>query len=294
MGCRIKFASFSLSGTDTYGVIAGDGVIDLGVPLRDRYPSLRALLAAGEAGMAAAASVSNASRTSVPFSGITWQPVIPNPDKILCVGLNFREHIRETGRQIENYPVIFLRLAASQVGHLQPILRPKVSDQLDFEGELAVIIGAGRKGRSGRYIAVEQAMEHVAGYSIYNDASIREWQRHTHQYTPGKNFPKTGGFGPWMVTADEVPDPGALHLTTRLNGQVVQDSGLNDLVFDIPHLISYVSNFAELLPGDVIITGTPSGVGAARKPPLWMKPGDRVEVEITSIGTLSNPIAQEP
>jgi 2-keto-4-pentenoate hydratase/2-oxohepta-3-ene-1,7-dioic acid hydratase in catechol pathway len=292
-GCRIKFASFSVSGTDTYGVIAGAGVVDLGASLHDRYPSLRALLAAGEAGVAAAVSVSEASHTSVPFSDVIWRPVIPNPDKILCVGLNFREHIHETGRQIGNYPVIFLRLAASQVGHLQPILRPKVSDQLDFEGELAVIIGAGG-GRRGRYIAAERTLEHVAGYSIYNDASIREWQRHTHQYTPGKNFPNTGAFGPWMVTADEIPDPGAFHLTTRLNGQVVQDSGLNDLVFDIPQLISYISNFAELLPGDVIITGTPSGVGAARKPPLWMKPGDRVEVEISSIGTLSNPIAQEP
>jgi 2-keto-4-pentenoate hydratase/2-oxohepta-3-ene-1,7-dioic acid hydratase in catechol pathway len=270
-------------------VITGDRLVDLGRALSGRYPDLRSLLAEGEKGLAAAGDALSASRFGVALSEVIWRPVIPNPDKILCVGLNFREHIRETGREIENYPVIFLRLDASQVGHLQPILRPKVSDQLDFEGELAVIIG-----RRGRYIPFQHALDHVAGYSIYNDASIREWQRHTHQFTPGKNFPATGGFGPWMVTADEIPDPGSLHLTTRLNSQVVQDSGLNDLVFDIPYLISYISNFAELLPGDVIITGTPSGVGVARKSPLWMKPGDRVEVEISSIGTLCNPIAQEP
>ena len=263
-------------------------MVDLGARLRSRYPELRSLLAAGEEGWTAAQGILEATQSGIELSTVAWRPVIPNPDKILCVGLNFREHIRETGRQIEKYPVIFLRLAASQVGHLQPILRPAVSDQLDFEGELAVIVG-----RRGRYIAAEQALEHVAGYSIYNDASIREWQRHTHQYTPGKNFPKTGAFGPWMVTADEIGDPSALHLTTRLNGQVVQDSDLNDLVFDIPHLISYISNFAELMPGDIIITGTPSGVGGARNPPLWMKPGDCVEVEISSIGTLSNPIEQE-
>ena len=215
--------------------------------------------------------------------------MIPNPDKILCVGLNYREHVREVGKTIEDNPLIFLRLTSTQVGHLQPIIRPKASNDLDFEGELAVIIG-----KAGRHISKETAMQHVAGYSIYNDASVRDWQRHTTQFTPGKNFPSTGGFGPWMLTADEVPDPARMQLTTRLNGQLVQESGLHDLCFSIPEIIHYISIFTQLLPGDVISTGTPKGVGAARKPPLWMKPGDQIEVEITPIGKLVNPVIQEP
>lgn len=198
------------------------------------------------------------------------------------------EHIREVGKKVEDYPLIFVRLTSTQVGHLQPIIRPNASDHLDFEGELAVIIG-----KPGRHIAKENALQHVAGYSIYNDASVRDWQRHTTQYTPGKNFPSTGGFGPWMVTTDEIPDPTKLRLTTRLNGDLVQNSGLDDFRFSIPEIIAYLSTFTQLLPGDVIITGTPKGVGAGRTPPLWMKPGDRVEVEITSIGKLVNPVAQE-
>jgi 2-keto-4-pentenoate hydratase/2-oxohepta-3-ene-1,7-dioic acid hydratase in catechol pathway len=225
---------------------------------------------------------------SLSVSDVLWRPVIPNPDKILCVGLNFLEHIREVGKKVEDYPLIFLRLASTQVGHLQPIIRPRASDNLDFEGELAVIVGKG-----GRHIRKEDALQHVAGYSIYNDASVRDWQRHTTQYTPGKNFPSTGGFGPWMVTPDEIPDPTRLHLTTRLNDVVVQDSGLDDLRFSIPEILEYVSIFTELVPGDVIITGTPKGVGAARKPPLWMKGGDTVEVEISSIGALRNPVVVE-
>ena len=219
---------------------------------------------------------------------VQWRPVIPNPDKILCVGLNFLEHIREVGKKVEDYPLIFIRFSSSQVGHLQPIIRPRASDHLDFEGELAVIIG-----KAGRHIAKENAHLHVAGYSIYNDASVRDWQRHTTQYTPGKNFPSTGAFGPWLVTADEIPDPTTLHLTTRLNGNVVQDSGLNDFRFSIPEIIAYASTFTQLVPGDIIITGTPKGVGAARTPPLWLRPGDWIEVEITKIGKLSNPVEQE-
>jgi 2-keto-4-pentenoate hydratase/2-oxohepta-3-ene-1,7-dioic acid hydratase in catechol pathway len=281
----LRLASFSLAGRDSYGVVIGDRIVDLGRQLGGRYPDLRSLLA-GDAVAAAAKAFMSA---DVATAEVIWRPVIPNPDKILCVGRNFREHIREIGRQSERHPVIFLRLTSSQVGHLQPIVRPKISDQLDFEGELAFIIG-----RGGRYIPSEKALQHVAGYSIYNDASVRDWQLHTAQYTPGKNFPSTGAFGPWMVTSDEIPDPSVLHLTTRLNGQVMQNAGMDDLLFTISDLIAYVSSFTELLPGDVIVTGTPSGIGAARKPPIWMKPGDCVEVEISSIGTLCNRIAQEP
>jgi 2-keto-4-pentenoate hydratase/2-oxohepta-3-ene-1,7-dioic acid hydratase in catechol pathway len=277
--CRIRLASYRVNGRDSYGVVEGERIADLA---DGRYGDLRSWLAGNE--MAGAAKVA----PSIAVSEVLWRPVIPNPDKILCVGLNFLEHIREVGKKVEDYPLVFLRLASTQVGHLQPIIRPRASENLDFEGELAVIIG-----KKGRHISKEDALQHVAGYSIYNDASVRDWQRHTTQYTPGKNFPSTGAFGPWMVTADEIPDPTKLHLTTRLNGAVVQDSGLDDLRFSIPEIIRYISIFTELVPGDVIITGTPRGVGAARKPPLWMKPGDTVEVEIGSMGKLRNPIEQE-
>ena len=263
----------------------GELIADLGGTPGARYPDLRSFLAGN--GLAEATQ-SATTAASLPASSVIWHPVIPNPDKILCVGLNFLEHIREVGKKVEDYPLVFMRLASTQVGHLQPIIRPKASDNLDFEGELAVIIG-----KAGRHIAKENALAHVAGYSIYNDASVRDWQRHTTQYTPGKNFPSTGGFGPWMVTADEIPDTTKLRLTTRLNGEVVQDSGLDDFCFSISQIIAYLSTFTELTPGDVIITGTPKGVGAGRKPPLWMKPGDRVEVEISAIGTLVNPVVQE-
>jgi 2-keto-4-pentenoate hydratase/2-oxohepta-3-ene-1,7-dioic acid hydratase in catechol pathway len=276
-----------LADRDSYGVVVGDSIVDLGGHLGGRYPDLRSLLASDR--MAAAANASFDAPAGVTTSEVTWRPVIPNPDKILCVGLNYRRHIREVGRKVEDHPVIFLRLASSQIGHLQPILRPRVSEELDYEGELAVIIG-----RGGRYIRSERALEHVGGYSIYNEASVREWQRHTHQFTPGKNFPATGAFGPWMVTSDEIPNPSELHLTTRLNGQIMQDSGVDDLLFSVNDLIAYTSSFTELMPGDVIVTGTPGGVGSMRKPPVWMKPGDQVEVEISAIGTLCNPIAQEP
>jgi 2-keto-4-pentenoate hydratase/2-oxohepta-3-ene-1,7-dioic acid hydratase in catechol pathway len=282
----MRLASFSRGNHATYGVVAGDGVVDLKRRLRTEYPDLRALLALG--GLAAAARIAQSEAPDYPLSSVTWLPVIPNADKFLCVGLNYRAHIREVGRKIEEHPVIFLRLASSHVGHLQPILRPKQSQQFDYEGELAVVIG-----KEARHVSSEDALRHVAGYSIYNDGSVRDWQRHTHQYTPGKNFPASGAFGPWMVTAEEIPDPARLHLTTRLNGETVQDSGIDDLVFGVPALIAYLSAFTTLVPGDVILTGTPGGVGAARKPPLWMKPGDQIEVEISSIGTLRNPVAQE-
>jgi 2-keto-4-pentenoate hydratase/2-oxohepta-3-ene-1,7-dioic acid hydratase in catechol pathway len=277
--CSIRLASYRINGRDSYGVVEAERIADLG---EGRYGDLRSWLGGKE--MAEAAKVA----PSIAVSEVVWRPVIPNPDKILCVGLNFLEHIREVGKKVEDYPLVFLRLTSTQVGHLQPLIRPRASENLDFEGELAVIVG-----KRGRHISKEDALQHVAGYSIYNDASVRDWQRHTTQYTPGKNFPSTGAFGPWLVTADEIPDPTKLHLTTRLNGDVVQDSGLDDLRFSISEIISYISPFTELVPGDVIITGTPKGVGAGRKPPLWMKPGDTVEVEISSIGKLRNPIVLE-
>jgi 2-keto-4-pentenoate hydratase/2-oxohepta-3-ene-1,7-dioic acid hydratase in catechol pathway len=224
----------------------------------------------------------------VALADVTFLPVIENPGKVLCIGINYATHVRETGREMPTYPMIFTRFADSQVAHLQPIIRPKASHKLDFEGELAVVIG-----KTARHVKAADALEYVAGYACYNDGSVRDWQKHTIQFVPGKNFPRTGGFGPWLVTCDEIGDPQDLELTTRLNGQVMQHTSTSDMIFDVRHLIEYCSTFTELAPGDVIVSGTTGGVGAFREPPVWMKPGDTVEVEISGIGILRNSIADE-
>jgi 2-keto-4-pentenoate hydratase/2-oxohepta-3-ene-1,7-dioic acid hydratase in catechol pathway len=219
---------------------------------------------------------------------IAWLPVIPNPDKILCIGLNYEMHRKETGRSEVENPTVFGRFANSQTGHLADIVRPRVSHELDYEGELAIIIG-----KAGRYIARDEAWSHIAGYACYNDGSVRDFQRHTHQFTPGKNFPSTGAFGPWMMTPDELGELSSLKLQTRVNGTVVQEATIEQMIFDIPRVIEYCSTFTRLEPGDVIATGTPGGVGAKRNPPLWLKPGDTVEVEVDRLGILCNGIADE-
>jgi 2-keto-4-pentenoate hydratase/2-oxohepta-3-ene-1,7-dioic acid hydratase in catechol pathway len=259
--------------------VADTGIIDC----TRESPSLRTAIASG-----IDMSKLAARNPDFKLADVAFAPTIPDPDKIICVGLNYKSHIAEVGREPPAYPMIFTRFANSQVGHDQPMLRPRVSDNFDFEGELAVIIG-----KRGRSISRSQALDHVAGYSCYNDGSVRDWQRHTSQFTPGKNFAQTGGFGPWMVTADEMGEIGRQRLETRLNGEVMQKTTLDDLLFDVPAIIEYCSTFTELVPGDVLVTGTTGGVGVARKPQLWMKPGDVVEVEIDGIGTLRNTIAQD-
>lgn len=226
--------------------------------------------------------------TSFKITEVTLQPVIPNPGKIFCVGHNYESHRKETNRAATDFPSIFTRFADTLQPHEQDILLPKVSTQLDYEGELAVIIGKG-----GRYISEDDAMEHIAGYACFNDASVRDWQWHTRQFTPGKNFPTTGAFGPFMMTPDEAGDLSEINVTTRLNGIVMQEQPIKDMIFSIATVISYISNFTELRPGDVIASGTPGGVGAKRTPPVWMKPGDTVEVEIGPLGILRNKIASE-
>ena len=208
--------------------------------------------------------------------------------KILCVGVNYRPHIREMGREIPDYPVVFIRYPDSLVGDGEALLRPSVSERFDFEGELAVVIG-----KECRHVPREAALSHVAGYCCFMDGSVRDWQNHTSQFTPGKNFEKSGAMGPRVVPATEIPDPTVLELITRVNGQVMQQGRIADLVFDIPYLVEYISGFTRLRPGDVIATGTPGGVGAARKPPVWLRDGDLVEVEIPGIGTLRNPVRDE-
>ena len=278
----MKLASFHIDGVDTWGIVEGDSVYDTG---RILQCDLGPFLGADQAGLLDEAK-SRAAR--IHLDQIHWLPVIPNPGKILCVGLNYEMHRKETGRSEVEHPTIFARFANSQTAHLRPIRRPRVSTNLDFEGELAIVIG-----KRGRYIAPADALNHVAGYACYNDGSVRDWQRHTHQFTPGKNFPETGAFGPWMMTPDELGELGELRISTRLNGEVVQDAKLGEMIFDIPTILAYCSSFTWLEPGDVIATGTPGGVGAKRTPPLWMKPGDVVEVEIERLGTLRNPVADE-
>jgi 2-keto-4-pentenoate hydratase/2-oxohepta-3-ene-1,7-dioic acid hydratase in catechol pathway len=281
IGDGMKLASFvvhgTLDGSSTWGLIEGDSAFDLGSVLGKQYVDLKSLVSAGAYDEVAAA---RPRAQQYPLDRILWLPVIPNPNKIFCVGLNYEMHRKETGRAVVEHPTIFGRFANTQTAHLQPIRRPRVSTDFDFEGELALVIG-----KPGRYIAREAAWEH--------DGSIRDWQHHTHQFTPGKNFPETGSFGPWIMTPDELGDLSGLRIQTRLNGAVVQDALLGQMIFDIPTIIEYCSSFNRLESGDVIVTGTPGGVGVKRTPQLWMKPGDIVEVEIDRLGTLRNSIADE-
>ena len=281
----MKLVSFSIQNRATWGIVDSRTVIDVGAVLAHTYPDLKAWIARGNAD-----AINNASASAPRYDlgEASWLPVVPNPDKIFCVGLNYELHRKETGRAVVERPTIFTRFPNTQTGHLTNIVRPRVSTQLDFEGELAVVIG-----KAGRYIEAERAFDHVAGFACYNDASVRDWQYHTHQFTPGKNFPRTGAFGPWMATPDEFSDLAPRGIMTRLNGETVQQAKLGDMIFDIPTLIEYCSSFNPLVPGDVIVTGTPGGVGVKRTPPLWMKPGDVVEVEIDGIGVLRNGIADE-
>ncbi|MBA4222532.1 MAG: 5-carboxymethyl-2-hydroxymuconate isomerase [Methylobacterium sp.] len=278
----MKIVSFTHKGHDSWGIVQGDEVVDAGAVAAPGAQDLRGAIAAG------LPKTIPGSAPRIPLSEITFVPVIPNPDKIFCIGINYASHIAETNRPTPTHPVIFMRVPASQVGHGQPILRPSESTQLDFEGELAVVIG-----KPVRRVAVEDALDAVAGYSCYNDGSVRDWQRHSSQFAPGKNFFRTGGFGPWLVTADEIADPAALTLTTRLNGEVMQQAPISDLVFGVAELVAYCSVFTPLIPGDVIVTGTTGGVGLFRNPPVFMKPGDVVEVEISQIGTLTNTISDD-
>ena len=279
----MKLASYRLGGEDTFGAVVGDGVVTLG-GRNARHPTLRAALAAGALGEFKSAIAGKTPDHKV--GAVTFLPVIPDPEKILCVGINYRDHAAETGRDTLSNPQMFLRLANTLVGHNGEMIRPKVSTHFDFEGELAAVIG-----KPGRHITEADALDHVAGYTCFVDGSVRDYQKHA--VTSGKNFIGTGPLGPWLVTADEIPDPAKLTLMTRLNGKEVQHSPTDLLIYSIPQIIAFCSDFTALSPGDIIATGTPEGVGHGRKPPLWMKPGDRLEVEIDGIGVLRADIVAE-
>lgn len=282
----MKLVSFSKAGQAGFGVVKGDGIIDLGAALKNRYADLKAFIAADAYAEAKQALDSRDADFAV--SDVELLPVIPNPGKIWCCGLNYGEHVRETNREVTEKPMFFLRFADSQVGHNQAMLRPAESTQLDYEAEIAVIIG-----KPGRRISEADAFDHIAGYACYNDGSIRDWQRHTQQWGPGKNFYRTGGFGPWMVTTDEIPANTKLTLTARLNGEEMQRATTDMMIHSIARQIAYASTVAPLQSGDVIVTGTPGGVGARRQPPVWMKAGDVIEIEIDRVGVLRNPIVDE-
>jgi 2-keto-4-pentenoate hydratase/2-oxohepta-3-ene-1,7-dioic acid hydratase in catechol pathway len=283
----MRLVSFETNGRAAFGIVVGDGIVDASVRLPGRPRGLREGLAAG-----ALRELERLASMQPDFacSDVAFAPVIPDAAaKLLCVGINYLPHIKEMGRERPERPVLFVRFGDSVVGHGRPLLKPRESEQFDYEGELAVVIG-----KRARRVSKERALDYVAGYSCFNDGSVRDFQRHSAQFTPGKNFHASGSFGPWLVTADEIPDVGSLTLTTRLNGTVMQNESVGELCFGVPQLIEYCSTFTQLEPGDVIVTGTPGGVGAGRKPPVWMKPGDTVEVELTGIGVLRNPVIAEP
>lgn len=276
----MKIVSFEHNGRAGYGVLDGDQIL---VAPASAPADLKAALAAGHV-----SAVASGSTESVALSDVILLPVLPNPGKILCVGHNYEDHRKETGRAKVDHPSIFTRWADTLIAAGQPIVRPRESTDLDYEGELAIVIGKG-----GRRISKEAAQDHVAGYAIGNDASVRDWQWHTHQFTPGKNFPNTCALGPWLMTADELGPLDQHRITTKVNDQVVQDAGFDQMIFSVADIIAYCSGFTTLSPGDVILTGTPGGVGAKRTPPLWLKPGDVVEVTVTGLGVLTNPVSED-
>ena len=276
----MRWISFEKNGRASYGIVVGDGIVDVGAT-RPNERTLKDLLATGDLAKAGAEAAKR--KPDHKLADVHYLPVITNPDKILCVGINYKAHQEETGRDPTSHPTIFVRFAGAQIGHEQPMIRPVESDRLDFEGEIALVIG-----RRARRVAKANALDYVAGFSCYNDGSVRDFQRHTTQFTPGKNFAGTGGFGPWLMTPDECGDLGAMELTTRLNGEVMQNATASLLIFGFAEIIAYCSTFIELVPGDVIVTGTPGGVGVARNPPVFMKAGDVIEVEVKPIGVLRN------
>lgn len=279
----MNLASFISGSHQSFGLAVGNRIIDLAE--RSGAASLRDAIAEGT--IIAAAKAAERSQEGQPLSAVTLQPPIPDPEKVICIGLNYRDHAAEAGLKLPEHPSVFVRLTNTLTPHSGSLVRPSISEDFDYEGELAVIIG-----KRGRRISKSAALEHVFGYACFNDGSVRDFQ-FKHSLTAGKNFPSTGGFGPSIATADTIPDPSKLMLTTRINGKQVQHKGTSDMIFDVPAIIAYVSTWTELAPGDVIATGTPEGVGFARKPPLWLKPGDVVEVEISGIGILRNTVVAE-
>lgn len=277
----MRYASFKTpDGRAAYGIVDNDSVVDLSAA-RPGLPTLKDFIGSAEYGRPLTGP-------SYRIDSVRLLPVIPNPGKIICVGLNYQDHVKEMNRPDSEKPVLFMRSANSQIAHGDHLIRARVTEKLDYEGELAVVIGA-----PGRYISQAEALSHVAGYACYNDGTARDWQRHTHHWTPGKNFDGTGAFGPYLVTPDAIADRAATFLSTRVNGQQMQRASLAHMIFSIEDLIEYISGYTTLETGDVIVTGTPGGVGDKRNPPLYLAEGDEVEVEIDGVGLLRNRVTRE-
>ena len=276
----MRFVSYEYREGVKLGAVIDDGIIDLS----DAGESLKSVLATGP--LDNLIKVAERRQPSVALDHVVLHQVVPDAGRVICVGKNYHDHAKEMGGEAPVQPNLFMRTPQSLVGHQQSVVKPKVSDQYDYEGELAVIIG-----RGGRHIPTEKALAFVAGYSCFLDGSVRDFQKHS--FTAGKNFDSSGACGPWLVPAQEIADPQALRLVTRVNGEVLQDASTGDMIHSVASLIAYISQFTHLEPGDVIVTGTPAGVGAGRTPPLWLKPGDQVEVEIEAIGVLANTVKAE-
>lgn len=283
----MSFVSFETAGRKSYGLWQDEGHwLEAPADFRAKYPDLKSVIEAGQ--LDALDATTRQHGKSVQAQAAQLLPVITNPGKIFCVGLNYKNHVAEMKRADSEYPAIFIRFSDSLTAHDAPLLKPKATQRFDFEGELAVIIG-----KAGRNISQADAWDHIAGYACFNDGTARDWQRHTHQWTPGKNFPTTGPLGPYMATRKAIPDVDQLTLETRLNGAVMQRASLADLIFTLPVILEYLSGFTTLSPGDVIATGTPGGVGDKRDPAVYMKAGDVIEVEITGLGILRNVVSDE-
>lgn len=286
----MRFTTFLHDGAARLGVVDGDDVIDLAAAVPGTPADLRAALAAGVDLAAAGRRALDSSAPRLKLASLQFAPLVPEPGKTVCLGLNYFDHAKEGGRDKPEYPWFFFRGKSSLVGHGQPGLLPKVSSKFDYEAELAVVIGR----TVPRHVSQADALQYVFGYTCFNDMSVRDFQKRTPQWTIGKNFDGTGGFGPVLVTADELA-PGAtgLRIQSRLNGQVMQDANTDDMIFSVAETIMLLAQVLTLEPGDAIIMGTPAGVGQARTPPVWMKAGDTIEIEIERIGVLSNPIVAE-
>jgi acylpyruvate hydrolase len=286
----MRFVTFESGGKPTVGVRIGDEVVDLSKADASLPDSVLGLIEAGDGAFKAAQKAAEGASERLAFDSLSFCPVIPRPPKIICIGLNYAAHAAEGGHDRPTFPSFFMRGATSLTGHKKPIVRPKVSETLDYEAELVAVIGQ----RSERHTPRDKTLGLVAGYSMFNEGSVREWQRKTQQYCIGKNFDDTGSFGPDFVTADELPAGGAgLSIQSRLNGNVMQDDNTSNMMFDVSEALMLLTQCMTLEPGDILVSGTPSGVGHARKPPVWMKNGDTVEVEVEGLGILQNPIIDE-
>jgi 2-keto-4-pentenoate hydratase/2-oxohepta-3-ene-1,7-dioic acid hydratase in catechol pathway len=289
----MKLVCYDRNGVTHYGAVKAERVIDLTTRLGAAYPTIVDFIA-GDA-QPIAQQIFAREDGDFAYDSLTLLPVVPNPSKIICVGLNYHDHIHEANRQLNRtdtgfeFPMIFARWPESMTGHEQPIFRPKASHQFDFEAELLVVMGK----HTGRYVPEERALDYVFGYSCFNDGSLRDFQRHSRQINPGKNFEKTGPSGPWLVTADEISDPDNIEVEMRLNGETMQKANTSLMIHSVRQIISYVTKWTPFRPGDLIATGTMGGVGFARDPQVFMKPGDVAEVIIEKIGTLRNRVEDE-